>query len=112
MSLRESAALIERAALFVGNDSVALHLAGSLGRPVVAIFGPTAPVFGFGPTGADDIVVEHLSLACRPCSIHGPPSCPLGHHRCMRDLDVGQVREAVARRLSTNALNPAGGVET
>jgi heptosyltransferase-2 len=96
LSLRESAALIQRASVLVTNDSAPLHLATAVGTPVVAIFGPTVPEFGFGPRGSGDLVVGHDTLACRPCSKHGPPACPLGHHRCMRDLSVEQVRRAVA----------------
>lgn len=99
--LRTAAALIARAALVVSNDSVALHLATALDRPVVAIFGPTIPAFGFGPLG-DDPALE-LALPCRPCSPHGPATCPLGHHRCMRELDVARVREAVEHRLAGSA---------
>jgi heptosyltransferase-2 len=98
-SIRESAALIERAAIVVANDSVALHLASALGRPAVALFGPTSPAFGVGPFGRDDQVVELSDLACRPCSPHGPPVCPLGHHRCMRELDVDLVLRAIQDRL-------------
>jgi lipopolysaccharide heptosyltransferase II len=98
-TIRESAALLERAAVVVANDSVALHLASSLGRPAVALFGPTSPTFGVGPAGRDDQVVELSGLACRPCSPHGPPVCPLGHHRCMRDLGVDLVLQAIQTRL-------------
>src|SRR2546427_8391841 len=34
-------------------------------------------------------------LACRPCSAHGPPSCPLGHHLCMKSLSVQDVLQAI-----------------
>jgi heptosyltransferase-2 len=107
LSLRESAALIERGLLAVTNDSVALHLASALGRPVVAIFGPTAPEFGFGPVHPEDRIAELPSLACRPCSVHGPRTCPLGHHRCMIDLPVDRVLAAVSERLAV--LPGAGG---
>ena len=96
LGLRESAALIGRAAVLVTNDSLPLHLATAVGTPVVALFGPTVPGFGFGPRGPRDRVVEHLSLACRPCSSHGPATCPLGHHRCMRELSVEAVAAALA----------------
>jgi heptosyltransferase-2 len=96
LGLRQSAALIQRAALLVTNDSAPLHLATAVGTPVVAIFGPTVPEFGFGPRRQGDLVVGHDDLACRPCSKHGPPACPLGHHRCMRELTVDRVRHAVA----------------
>ncbi len=101
LTLRESAALIEGASLTITNDSVALHLASALGRPVVALFGPTVPRFGFGPIGEAERVVEHPALACRPCSAHGPEVCPLGHHRCMRDIQVAQVLASVTQRLQT-----------
>lgn len=100
LSLRESAALIERAAVLVTNDSAPLHLATGVGTPVVAIFGPTVPAFGFGPLGADDAVVEHHAMPCRPCSSHGPETCPLGHHRCMVELDPELVAREVHRILT------------
>ena len=96
LSLRGSAALIQRAAVLVTNDSAPLHLATAVGTPVVAVFGPTVPEFGFGPRRAGDIVLGHDGLPCRPCSKHGPPACPLGHHRCMRDLSVADVAAALA----------------
>jgi len=95
LPLRGSAALLSRAAALVTNDSLPLHLAQATATPTVAIFGPTVPAFGFGPTGPHDRVVELDGLACRPCSRHGPMRCPLGHHRCMQDLDVMRVAAAL-----------------
>ncbi len=98
MPLRLSAAVLSRARLLVTNDSAPLHLAGAVGTPVVAIFGPTVPAFGFGPLGPYDVIVEELGgLACRPCSHHGPMTCPLGHHHCMLDIPVDTVEQAVRR---------------
>src|SRR5207244_4391835 len=62
LGLRGSAALIGRAAVLVTNDSAPLHLATAMGTPVVAIFGPTVPAFGFGPWGARYRIVEHPAL--------------------------------------------------
>jgi heptosyltransferase II len=95
LSLRATGALLERARVLVTNDSAPLHLAGSVGTPVVAIFGPTVPSFGFGPRGPGDQVVQRDGLECRPCSRHGPQVCPLGHHRCMNEIAVEQVVEAL-----------------
>jgi ADP-heptose:LPS heptosyltransferase len=39
----ELAAALERARLFVGNDSGPGHLAAALGRPTLSLFGPTDP---------------------------------------------------------------------
>jgi len=96
LSLRASAALIARAAVLVTNDSAPLHLATAVGTPIVAIFGPTVPAFGFGPRGPRDEVIERSGLACRPCSLHGPRVCPLGHRHLAHAVMVAQVLKAVA----------------
>jgi heptosyltransferase-2 len=95
LTVRQSAEVIRRAALLVTNDSAPLHFAQAVGTPTVAIFGPTVPAFGFGPRGPRDRVVELAGLMCRPCSAHGPRSCPLVHHRCMRALTVDAVLQAI-----------------
>ncbi|MFO7273077.1 MAG: glycosyltransferase family 9 protein, partial [Sphaerobacter thermophilus] len=43
LTLDELAAVAERAALYVGNDSGTSHLAAAVGTPTVTIFGPTNP---------------------------------------------------------------------
>jgi heptosyltransferase-2 len=91
LSLRQSAALIARSTRLLTNDSAPLHLATALEHPVTAIFGPTVPAFGFGPLGPTGTIVEHPSMPCRPCSSHGPMVCPLGHHRCMREIQPERV---------------------
>jgi len=95
LTLRQSAALIGRAQLLVTNDSAPLHLATAMGTPVVALFGPTVTEFGFGPMRAGDVALGVDGLLCRPCSSHGPPQCPLGHHRCLRELTVAAVFAAI-----------------
>ncbi len=95
LTLRQCAVLIARARLLITNDSAPLHLATAMGTPVVAVFGPTIPEFGFGPVRETDVSVGLVGLACRPCSDHGPPACPLGHHRCMRELSVDRVLAAI-----------------
>jgi heptosyltransferase-2 len=109
LSLRASTALIKRARVLVTNDSAPLHLATAVGTPLVAIFGPTVPEQGFGPRGSRSLALGHAGLACRPCSAHGPKVCPLGHHRCMRELPVETVAEAtgmVAEAEERRAIRP------
>lgn len=107
LTLRESAAVVERATVLVTNDSAPLHLASAVGTPIVAIFGPTVPAFGFGPIRPGDRVVEHPNLPCRPCSQHGPKVCPLGHHRCMKDVTVDQVLSALTEVQNTGEARRA-----
>ena len=95
--LRETCALIERADLLVTADSGPMHLGTGVGTPVAALFGPTAKVWGFYPSGPKDRVLE-LDLDCRPCSLHGAKSCAQGH-RCMSGLSPEAVMETVRAML-------------
>ncbi len=97
LPLRASAAVIARAGVLVTNDSAPLHLAQGVGTPTIALFGPTVTEFGFGPRGPHDQVIDAGPLPCRPCSLHGPQRCPLGHHRCMADIAVDEVAAATNR---------------
>ena len=90
-SLLGSACLIGRCAALVSNDSAPVHLAVAMSIPVVAIFGPTLPSFGFAPPGPGDRVVETAGLWCRPCSIHGGKRCPTGTFDCMNLISAGRV---------------------
>jgi heptosyltransferase-2 len=101
LTLMQSAALIARSSHLYTNDSAPLHLATALDHSVTAIFGPTVPAFGFGPIGPRSTIVEHPDMPCRPCSSHGPMTCPLGHHRCMTEIRVNDIGGSAARRLGT-----------
>ncbi|MFH1862209.1 MAG: glycosyltransferase family 9 protein [bacterium] len=71
-------------------DAGPSHMAAAVGVPVVTIFGPTVTAFGFRPFRIPHRVAE-TSLKCRPCSHLGGKVCPLGHHRCMKDVTPAQV---------------------
>jgi len=100
MSLMESAALLELCSVLVSNDSAPVHIASAVGTPVVALFGPTVPAFGFGPYGKGHSIVE-LDLPCRPCSSHGGKKCPKGHFMCMKGIAAEKVLKEVLVLLST-----------
>ncbi len=94
-SLAEVLGILNRARVLISNDSAPAHLAGLVDCPVVALFGPTAPIFGFRPLHRPSIVLENTSLTCRPCSIHGGATCPLGTHECLRSIEPDRVLAAV-----------------
>jgi len=81
-----------QADVFVSNDSGAMHVAAALGRPVVAIFGPTDERVT-GPVGVRDVLTE--PVFCRPCLLR---DCPIDH-RCMKRIPVERVLAAVAANL-------------
>jgi heptosyltransferase-2 len=89
-ALDEAIALIARADAMVSNDSGLLHIASALNRPVVAIYGPTDP--NHAPPFSDIAKSLYLGLDCAPCKER---ECPLGHHRCMKEISAGMVWEPV-----------------
>ncbi|HEX3000098.1 MAG TPA: glycosyltransferase family 9 protein [Armatimonadota bacterium] len=89
-----TAALISRLDGLVCNDSGPMHLAGALGTPCAAIFGPTHPDLGFVP-GYPRGAVLHSGVPCSPCSLHGSIPCRLGTHRCMVEITPNQVFHAL-----------------
>lgn len=93
-SLLQYASLVKRCALFVGNDGGAMHIAATVGTPVVALFGPTYPE-RWGPRGGLTQVI-YKGLDCRAC-YH--PSCLRGDDSCMRQITVDEVFEAAGRIL-------------
>lgn len=103
--LRETMALINAVQLFVSNDTGPMHLAMGLGKPTLALFGPSDPR-KYGPWGAHGEVVSAY-LPCSPCP-QGEDTCHLvGRQRqeCMLLLDVEMVRtRAIAFWNKTVAL--------
>lgn len=87
----ESAQLIARAALVIGNDSASTHLAAVCETPLIAIFGPTILEFGYRPWSADSYVIQKEGLKCRPCGKHGHKVCPIGTHECMKGISAEEV---------------------
>jgi len=90
-SVGDAIAILSRCSLAVGGDSGLVHAARALGVPTVAVFGPTpSDVHVFGERER----AVSLALSCAPCSVHGSMRCPLGHHRCLADLDASRVASA------------------
>jgi heptosyltransferase-2 len=99
-SIAESLALLARCDLVVGGDTGLVHCARALGRPALLIFGPTNPARHLFGDGEQPVRVE---LDCSPCHDHGPEKCPLGHHRCMVDLEVDEVERQARALLAAGA---------
>lgn len=88
-------ACMRRSRLLVTTDSGPRYFGVAFGLPVVTLFGPTDPRCTATHYAGESCL--SLSLDCQPCMAR---SCPLGHHRCMRELAVETVYDAVAERLA------------
>jgi len=98
--LLTSAAIIAKAKIVIANDSAPSHMAAAVDTPVVSIFGPTVPRFGFTPYSEKSKVVEIEGLYCRPCGRHGSRKCPQKHFRCMLELQPSRIIEAARSLLA------------
>lgn len=91
LDLPEVAAVLARAAMFIGNDSGLMHLAAAAGAPTLGLFGPT-PSDEYGPAGpkAQAVLAD------------GPPG-----QGVMEDLPVARVLEAAEALIGQAARVPA-----
>lgn len=96
-TLRGMAALLERAALFVGNDSGPMHVAAAVGTQVVAVFGPGAPYKTAPYLAPDRVRVVYASLPCSPCKQAFWRECspgPSGKPPCLEGIRANAVIRA------------------
>lgn len=103
--LRETARLIATAALVIGGDSVALHLAAAFGTPSIALFGPTPPS-QWAPRGKGHCTLYHPP-PCSPCSRFGQiPPCPYDVE-CLKRVTVEEVFAGIREILPSPVLKPS-----
>jgi ADP-heptose:LPS heptosyltransferase len=88
------AALIDHCHFVVSNDTSVMHLAALVGTPVVAIFGPTAPLH-YGPRGEHNLVF-YRDLYCSPClTNYNLKVSRCLDPVCMRGIRPGEVTAAI-----------------
>jgi lipopolysaccharide heptosyltransferase II len=80
---------LRRMQLLITNDTGTMHLAASLGVPVVALFGSTEPLLT-RPLGPDHVIIRH-QVECSPCFQR---ECPIDF-RCMDAITAEEVSNAV-----------------
>jgi heptosyltransferase-2 len=87
-------ACVAGSCVVVTTDSGVRHFAAAFGVPCVTLFGPSDPRWSHNYHVEERIL--RVDLPCSPC---GRRTCPLHHHRCLRDVTESAVYEAVRSRL-------------
>jgi ADP-heptose:LPS heptosyltransferase len=106
-TLRQTAALIEKCRLFIGNDAGPMHIAAAVGTPVIAI--SCHPKGGdpghynspkrFGPWGVPNIVLQPPE-PLYPCT----DSCIHSKAHCISNVSIGSVISEINIMLNTVTL--------
>jgi len=96
--ITQLAYIVKKANLVVTNDSAALHMAGYLNTPTVAIFGPTDEG-KYGPWSDVSIVIKK-DLFCRPCE---KAQCRFGTLECLGVIKVEDVLRQIRNILATKS---------
>ena len=95
-SLDESVYIVSKAHSVVGFDTGLTHIAEAFDRPIVSVWGGTAPeLLGVQPYKVKDVLVSETDISCRPCSKFGLAKCPLGHFKCMTEMPEKPITDFV-----------------
>jgi len=92
-SLRQAAAIIERASLVIGVDTGLTHIGIAFDRPTIGIYGSNVP---YTETFTDRTRILIHWLDCVPCK--GNPTCD-GDFTCLRLITVDEVLDAAGEIL-------------
>lgn len=95
LTVRQSAALLERCALFVGNDTGTMHLAAACGVPCVALFSARDTPGKWEPMGPHHRVLRK-DVPCAGCML---VRCDAQQQLCLRLIEVDEVVQAACSLL-------------
>lgn len=85
-NIEDAVDLIGATHIAVTNDSGLMHVAASVGIPLVSIYGSSSPLYT--PPLTDRATVEWLKLECAPCFKR---ECPLLHLNCLKQITPQSV---------------------
>ena len=103
LPLDDLAAVLAGLDVLITGDTGPMHLAASVGTPVVALFGPSDPR-RYGPRGSEHRILR-VDLPCSPCGqVRLPPErCRGKVPDCMDGIQVRAVVEAASELLARPA---------
>ncbi len=100
LTLKQTAAVIEKLNLLVCNDSGLMHVAVAVDTPMVAIYGPT-DFRRTAPLGIQHTIIRK-NVHCSPCFIMGDyeavKSCQ--NRICLNSITVEEVLAAIEKKLA------------
>lgn len=108
-NLNESADLVRRSKLVISHDTGLQYVACAFNKTILALWGGTSPKLDVEPYYGEQFLAEQKEspyenimvpgLKCQPCSKYGTKKCPLGHFKCMEQMDIQYIISRVNYRL-------------
>ncbi len=102
LTLGQSAAALERCALYLGNDTGTMHLAAAADVPCVALFSARDWPGKWFPLGSHHIVLRK-PLECEGCLL---VACADRDNECLRRISVAEVYQACRQLLARSGQHP------
>lgn len=110
-TINEVAGIAQRSLFYLGNDSGIMHIAVSVGKPCIALFGPTSEK-RTGPYGENHLVIRDATLSCAPCwsyeTLGSNPPCIFGDYRCTQNFDPvsewKQIHKFIEKQVSIQGI--------
>jgi ADP-heptose:LPS heptosyltransferase len=93
---RQTAAVIERARIFLGPDSGPMHLAAATGVPCAIAFSAAGSAGKWFPQGSKHQIVYHQTR-CSGCNLE---KCNVKGHPCLATISVIEMEAAVDRAIT------------
>ncbi len=101
LQVRESAALLQQARFYLGNDTGVMHLAAAVGRPCVGVFAAIDWPGRWHPYGKGHEVLR-VEVPCGGCF---QATCPL-NNECLTEISVEEVYQACCRVIQRLEAEP------
>lgn len=105
-NINKSADFTRKAKIVIAHDTGLMHIAAAFKKPVISVWGNTVPAFGmypyYGPLSTQKFYISEVeNLWCRPCSKIGYKKCPLGHFKCMNNMDIAKLASQANELMKT-----------
>ena len=92
INLDESIFILSKSTKVIGFDTGLTHISTAFNKPLVSIWGGTTPeLLGVQPYHISNSYMASVDLSCRPCSKFGLEKCPLGHFKCMENINTDGI---------------------
>lgn len=99
LSVYGSAAVLARCAAYIGNDTGAMHLAGLVGTPCVALFSARDEPGKWEPFGKGHVILRQ-NTECAGCMLR---VCTREGNKCLTRISADSVLAAAGRIISSRA---------